>query len=199
MDYGKYDDKIKWINGWRQNAVKNFGWVNSTIRKWLNGEFMNKAFSNTEKEGIVKSYSLTHESDSNFQRGICRTRYKSSEDYVLLYSEHYDYMFGFSLKLLREISKTPYANSKYNKCEQHYNYSYQHNYYRYYNRDYCGEGDGWVMDYDYCDGDSNSWVSEDYVLPFMWIDLKKAFPEYSQQNSEKKEYVQSSAKAETLP
>ena len=196
LDVKTYDDKFNVKLG------KNFSWVNSSIRKWLNGEFMNKAFSNKEKECIVKSY-LIHPvidyKDSTYSDYCRRTRFQTSSDYISLYTYYYTY-----IKAIDEpkFTPTPYA---YSKCISRYKHD----------ENYQDECERFVGNYRhlsmqiYCDSDDSggpdmgmAWTyigKEYYVLPFMWIDLKKAFPEYSQQDSEKKEYVQSSAKAETLP
>lgn len=162
LDYKQYNDKAK---------GKNIGWANSTIRKWLNGDFMNKAFLNKEKQSIVKTFVSTLEHDAYLtgEYGIyelkCTTRYKNSYDYVFLPMEESS----------SEFSPTPYAN-KLSGSRFFLPWSIDV---------YCA-----LPDYNRFLTTSSSGIDEmrinnyAFVQPSMWIDLKKAFPDYPQQNLE---------------
>ena len=45
--------KVLYYKNYSDNNSKNIAWENSSIRKWLNNEFYNKAFSNEEKTIIA--------------------------------------------------------------------------------------------------------------------------------------------------
>lgn len=165
LDYKQYNDKAK---------GKNIGWANSTIRKWLNGDFMNKAFSNKEKQSIVKTFVSTLEHDAYltmYDELKCTTRYKNSYDYVFLP------MLGM---FSSELSPTPYANklsgSRFFSPWSIDVYCNDDNYFLHTGSQIKYDPDThWYM------GRINNYA---FVLPSMWIDLKKAFPDYPQQSLE---------------
>lgn len=169
LDYKQYNDKV---------IGKNIGWANSTIRKWLNGDFMNKAFSNKEKQSIVKTFVSTLEHDAYltgreprmYGELKCTTRYKNSYDYVFLPMEEPS----------SEFSPTPYANKlSGSRFFSPLSIDVYCNYYG----NFLQTGSQRKYDPNpYRDiGRINNYA---FVLPSMWIDLKKAFPDYPQQNLE---------------
>ena len=81
----------------------NVSWDNSTIRKWLNGEFYESAFSSDEKSQILKSKveNLMNE-DTNMSSG------SDTEDYVYLLSidevKKYFYKEDSDNKFIKELA-----------------------------------------------------------------------------------------------
>ena len=94
-------DSIKY-NAMRSNVI----WANSTLRIWLNSNFYNTAFSDTDKRKIVTS---TVQESGN-------SRYKtetgnSTQDNVFILSED-EMLRYFPNKSQRAVQPTPYAVSK---------------------------------------------------------------------------------------
>lgn len=80
------------------NAGKPYSWSNSEIRKWLNSEFFDIAFSNEEKQVILKT-----KNDDNGWDEI-------TEDMVFLLSEKEVKQYICSKEMMGTI--TPYAREK---------------------------------------------------------------------------------------
>ena len=178
LDYKQYNDKV---------IGKNIGWANSTIRKWLNGDFMNKAFSNKEKQSIVKTFLSTIEYDTYFRKDlygfkeyVAKYSYKNTYDFVFL---NYEFETGNLIEKYY-FPPTPYANKLSSSSDNCAWDIYIH-------PDFTGV-------YNKCNGciyypHLNKYA---FVLPSMWIDLKKAFPDYPQQSLEQLLAAQTEPKTE---
>lgn len=73
-----------------ESGLMKVAWNDCSLRRWLNEEFYNTAFSPTEKEGIIQRYSIPD-----------KLQEKSSKDRVFLLSVH-ETMFRFLLRKLHQ-------------------------------------------------------------------------------------------------
>ena len=127
-------------------------WEDSTLRTWLNEDFMDRAFTEEEQELIVKSTveNTGHDGEP------C----DSTEDYVFLLSEE-EVLRYFESADRRKCAKTPYVDR----------YAYEE---LWMTRDTNQNKVRYITDWGYFDManvHSDSWADQGGVRPAMWIDL----------------------------
>ena len=166
IDCKKYNaaETISW------NDMTQIFWEFSTIREWLNGEFMQTAFSEKE-QGLISKTSINYEGNS-FYRDTYNPA-PSCEDRVFLLSVTEANTY-FSSDLERQISPTAYAKAQgahiktsTGACE----WLLRTPGYRYEKTHYMGhvayvDNDGVIDEDGFVARSSNS-----AVRPAMWIDL----------------------------
>lgn len=74
-----FSDRDSWLSYWKTEIDKT--WENVSLRKWLNNEFMNEAFSKSEQSQI---YLILH-GKTNLDK--YQSRDGATEDYVFLLSQ----------------------------------------------------------------------------------------------------------------
>lgn len=92
----EYEDGEEYTFDYDYVGYENVTWSNCTLRTWLNGEFMNSAFSSTEKNAI-KSTTVTTRLDKTADGySNTNTSYTTNDKvYLLSISEYFSAGYGF--------------------------------------------------------------------------------------------------------
>ena len=100
-----------------KNSYSN-NYKNSTIREWLNSDFLNKAF--TDDSYIITSTVDNSESTTGYTPNshVCETTYDKL--FLLSYQELYNSEYGFTSNQARSCKATDYATSSYCSTKPQY-------------------------------------------------------------------------------
>ena len=160
LDVKAYDDTYTSLEEMRNAGKRGVTWDECTLRTWLNNDFLNKAFSSTEKKAIQKrTVTADYDPDWFFTDS---DQGKDTKDKIFL----------LSVLEVRDLDPGPCAPTAYVKTKWKYDWTTW-----YLRSSDAGSGYGYIMD-SYED-QNNEWCCDinpicetACIRPAMWIDLE---------------------------